>query len=176
MKKTRALFIGRFQPFHHGHYEAIKRLLTIHDEVIVVIGSAEESNTSNNPFTSGERIQMVRAAFDAKPLARLIIVPVRDLNDHTRWVTHVRSYVPEFDIVYSNNELVARLFKEAGYKAEGMDFIDRGTNEGKFVRSLMKRGSDDWKKHVPNGVAEFLESIDAVGRLKSIEGSSRSSK
>ncbi len=168
MKKTRALFIGRFQPFHHGHFEAIKKLLSAHDEVIIVIGSAEESDTLKNPFTAGERIQMIRSAFDDKSLSRLVLVPIRDINNHARWVTHVRSYVPEFGIVYSNNELVARLFREAGYKSECMDFIDRGTNEGKYVRSLMSSGSKEWKKHVPKKVADFLESIDGPLRIKKL--------
>ena len=50
MQNNRALFIGRFQPFHNGHLNVIKTLLENHKEVVVVIGSAQEENTAENPF------------------------------------------------------------------------------------------------------------------------------
>jgi cytidyltransferase-related domain len=56
---ARALFIGRFQPLHRGHEEVIKWLLGRHEEVVVAIGSANESFTPRNPFTVGERIEML---------------------------------------------------------------------------------------------------------------------
>ena len=40
---TRGIIIGRFQPPHLGHLEVFKRILGEVDELIVGIGSAQES-------------------------------------------------------------------------------------------------------------------------------------
>ncbi|MEM2915309.1 MAG: adenylyltransferase/cytidyltransferase family protein, partial [Candidatus Bathyarchaeia archaeon] len=61
---SRALYVGRFQPFHLGHLEAVKYMLRNSKEVIIVIGSAQESHTLTNPFTAGERVYMIRLALD----------------------------------------------------------------------------------------------------------------
>ena len=58
---TRALFVGRFQPFHYGHLHAIEKILEECDELVLVVGSAQMSHEHDNPFTAGERIEMIRA-------------------------------------------------------------------------------------------------------------------
>ena len=60
----RALFIGRFQPFHKGHLEAVKMILKENDEIIIAVGSAQYSHKLENPFTAGERITMIRKALE----------------------------------------------------------------------------------------------------------------
>ena len=59
---NRGLYVGRFQPFHLGHLRAIKAVLKEVDEIVIVIGSAQYSHNSNNPFTAGERLVMIRRA------------------------------------------------------------------------------------------------------------------
>ena len=59
-----ALFIGRFQPFHEGHLSVVKRALRDNDFLLIGIGSAEEDYLPDNPFTAGERWEMIRAALD----------------------------------------------------------------------------------------------------------------
>ncbi len=167
----RALFIGRFQPFHHGHRKAVEDILAKHGEVIICVGSAESVQSAENPFSAGERIGMIRAAFSPAELSRLIIVPVRDVNDHARWVPHVISLVPTFSAVYSNNELVARLFRDAGFRAEPIEMFDRGAKEGRLIRKLMAEGNAEWKKHVPEGTVLFLEGIGAAKRVAELEKS-----
>ena len=58
----RALFVGRFQPFHNGHIHAIGEILEESDELIIVVGSAQMSHEPDNPFTAGERLEMIRLA------------------------------------------------------------------------------------------------------------------
>lgn len=53
----RGIYPGRFQPFHLGHLEVLKWGLNKVDELIVLVGSAQESHTLTNPFTAGERIE-----------------------------------------------------------------------------------------------------------------------
>ena len=164
----RALFVGRFQPFHHGHYYAVKKLLRKFSEVVVVIGSAEDSFTTENPFTCGERIEMMRACFGKGDLSRLVIIPVPDVNDNRIWVDHVFMHIPPVDEVYSNNALVKMLFSKHGILVRTIDFYDRGPKEGSNIRKLMGEGNQVWRTHVPKKAVDYLDTIDAEQRLKKI--------
>jgi len=167
-KKGRALFIGRFQPFHKGHQSAISELLKKHEEVIVVIGSAEDSFTGPNPFTTGERVDMIRSCFSKSDVSRLIIVPVRDINDNRMWVEHIVSYIPPFTEVYSNNMLVKMLFSQVGILVNPTKLLDREGKEGTYIRSLMAEGNPEWQKHIPSKVIGYLDEISAEERMKKI--------
>ena len=65
----RALFVGRFQPFHYGHQYAIEKILQECDELVLVVGSAQMSHQHDNPFTAGERIEMIRAALNSSGIS-----------------------------------------------------------------------------------------------------------
>ena len=51
--------MGRFQPFHLGHLELVKQILDQCDEVIIAITSAQFNYLEKDPFTAGERIEMI---------------------------------------------------------------------------------------------------------------------
>ena len=55
----RALFIGRFQPFHKGHLKIIQQASETYDQILVGIGSSQYSHTVDNPFTAEERTEMI---------------------------------------------------------------------------------------------------------------------
>ncbi|HIP26013.1 MAG TPA: nicotinamide-nucleotide adenylyltransferase, partial [Archaeoglobus profundus] len=129
----RGFFIGRFQPYHLGHHNVIKHIVYEVDELIIGIGSAQESHTLENPFTAGERILMVARALDEidKDLRkRVYIIPLEDIYRNSLWVSHVCSMVPPFDVVFSNNPLVIRLFKEAGFKVITTEMYNREEYQG----------------------------------------------
>ena len=114
----RGLVIGRFQPLHKGHLAAIREALSACDDLVVVIGSAELSHTPENPFTAGERYQMMLSSLADDERPRMHIIPVRDVNRYAAWVSHVESYVPPFDVVFSNSDLTRSLFSQAGYQTD----------------------------------------------------------
>jgi len=164
----RALFIGRFQPVHEGHVYAIKKLLKKYKEIVVVIGSSEDLFTKDNPFTCGERIEMIRHCFSQSDIAKIILVPVPDVNDNRIWVDHVLAHIPQVNEVYSNNQLVKMLFSQHGILVKSMDFHDRGPKEGETIRRLMAENDPAWKKHIPKKAVEFLDSIEADKRVRKI--------
>ncbi|RLF25207.1 MAG: nicotinamide-nucleotide adenylyltransferase [Thermoprotei archaeon] len=166
---TRGFFIGRFQPFHLGHLKALEWILGKVNEVIIGIGSAQYSHSLQNPFTAGERVEMIWRVLRTRGLlSRCIITLVPDTNGrHSIWVAMVEHYSPRFDIVFSNDPLTQRLFKEAGYRVEGIPFFKRDLYNATRIRKLMLRG-DEWKEYVPKEVAEYIEEIDGVNRLREI--------
>ncbi|MHA1450429.1 MAG: adenylyltransferase/cytidyltransferase family protein, partial [Candidatus Hodarchaeales archaeon] len=52
----RALFLGRFNPFHLGHLAAIEYIRKDKDvqEVVIGIGSSDKSFSLIHPFSAGE--------------------------------------------------------------------------------------------------------------------------
>lgn len=168
-----ALVVGRFQPFHHGHLALVKHAIDRHGSVVVAIGSADASHTAENPFTAGERYEMVREALrEAALLDRASIVTVPDVNRNPLWVAHVQAYCPPFDVVLTNNALPSQLFRDAGVKVEGFPLLDRAALEGTRLRESLRTGGD-WRRHVPAAVARVLERIGAEARLSALAGSDR---
>ena len=162
----RAIFIGRFQPFHRGHLRVVEAIVDGVDELVLGIGSAGDSHTANDPFTGGERIMMI-----TKSLADLDVmtyaVPIEDLDRNSVWVSHVQSMSPRFDVAFSNNPLVVRLFTEANVPVEQVPMVDRHRYEGTEVRRRMI-ADDDWEELVPPAVIEVIEEIDGIARIQQV--------
>jgi nicotinamide-nucleotide adenylyltransferase len=166
---NRGLYVGRFQPFHLGHLEAIQYVLKEIDEVVIAIGSAQYSHNANNPFTAGERLVMIRDALKEAGVdySLVWVVPVPDVHLHMLWVAALEGYTPHFNVVYSNEPLTRRLFMEAGYKVRHIRFFDRKDYNSTLVREKMLK-DDSWKTLVPKSVAEFITEIDGVNRLRDL--------
>jgi nicotinamide-nucleotide adenylyltransferase len=166
---NRGLYVGRFQPFHLGHLYAIKEALKEIEELVIVIGSAQYSHNSNNPFTAGERLVMIRQALQEAGIdsSRVWIVPVPDVHLHMLWVAALEGYTPRFNVVYSNEPLTRRLFTEAGYKVKGIRFFERKLYTSTLVREKMLK-DESWTTLVPKSVADFITEIDGVNRLRDL--------
>ena len=160
----RGLIVGRFQPFHKGHLAAIREALGQCDDLIVVIGSAEDSHTERNPFTAGERYEMLISSLRPEERARILVIPLRDVNRYSVWVNHVESYVPPFDIVFSNSDLTRSLFMKAGYTVKRTRAYNPKMYSATEIRRRMISGVP-WTKLVPEPVAAFLKALDARQRL-----------
>jgi nicotinamide-nucleotide adenylyltransferase len=167
----RGFFIGRFQPYHYGHHEVIRQILEEVDELIIGIGSAQESHSIENPFTAGERILMISRALDELGIEkRVYIIPLEDIYRNSLWVSHVCSMVPPFDVVFSNNPLVRRLFKEAGFKVMRTKLYNRLKYQGTEIRRRILN-DENWEELIPKAVVEVMKEVDGVRRIKNIAGS-----
>jgi nicotinamide-nucleotide adenylyltransferase len=163
---TRGCFIGRFQPFHLGHRRVAEAIEADLDGLVVAIGSAGRSHSMKDPFTGGERVRMVRRALsDLDPA--VYAVPVEDVNRHAVWVRHVESMTPAFDVVYANNPLVVRLFKEAARTVRQVEMHDRDRLEGTRIREAMIAG-EEWRHLVPDPVVAVIEDVDGVERIRAV--------
>jgi nicotinamide-nucleotide adenylyltransferase len=138
-------------------------------EAIIAIGSAQFSHTLHNPFTAGERVTMIRLALDEAKIdaAKYYLIPVRDLRIHDLWVPHLVSQTPRFEVVFSNEPITSRLFKEAGFRVEPIPFLDRETYSSTEIRERVVRG-ESWEKLVPGSVAAYIKSIFGDERLKEL--------
>jgi len=174
---VRGLLVGRFQPFHSGHLAVVRTLRAEHpsDELILGIGSAQASFTWRDPFTAGERLEMVSGALSEAGISGTLAVPIPDIDRHALWVRYLESLLPRFERVYTNNPLTQLLFDQAGYRVERPALVERQRFEGAQIRAELA-GDGDWRARVPASVASYLDRLRAPARLAILrEGAERSS-
>ena len=106
--KTKALFVGRFQPLHKGHLHAMRRILQRFDELVVAIGSINKAD-GGNPFSFGERKQMIRLALGKKLMKRARVIGVPDVGKDKKWAKSIAEKM-DFDVVVTGNGWVRRCF------------------------------------------------------------------
>jgi len=163
----RGLLVGRFQPFHNGHLAVVQGVRAAHpDETLILgVGSAQASHTWDNPFTAGERAEMIERALAAASVDGWTVVPLVDIDRHALWVAHVASLVPPFERVHTNNPLTRLLFERAGYVVESPPLVDRERFEGARIRSLIAAGATP-RELLPPTVGTYLDAIDGWARLR----------
>lgn len=169
MTRTVGLFVGRFQPIHKGHVKAIKRIMEEVGELIIVVGSAQYSHQMDNPFTAGERVTMIRLALQEAgiDMSRCCIIPVPDVHAHHLWVARVVASVPRFDVVFTNEPLTNRLFREANFTVKPIPFYRRKVCSSTEVRRRMLEGKD-WEEIVPSSVVAYIKEINGVERIRDL--------
>ena len=168
MDSRRAFYIGRFQPYHLGHQTVLESIAEEVDEIIIGIGSAQASHEPDDLFTAGERVLMMTKALQELGV-RHYIIPIEDIKRNSVWVSHIISMTPPFQVVYSNNPLVIRLFEEAGFEVRQSPLYQRDKYAGTEIRRRMLNG-EEWKSLVPPSTADIIKEIGGVERLKLISG------
>ena len=115
-KKTKtSLIVGRFQPFHKGHLELVRQVLKVSEKLIIVIGSSQYNYIFKDPFTAGERIEMIHdtLVYEGIELARIHIIPLSNIENNSIWLAYLKSMTPEFNVIYSGNEFVSTLVSDS---------------------------------------------------------------
>ena len=159
--------IGRFQPFHLGHLEAVNFALSKVDQLYIGIGSSNKSNELRNPFTADERNQMIKSSLDETTMQRIGLYNIPDVDDHSKWTESIDKIIPKYDIVFSNDDFTHRLYEENTKKIISVVLKSREDLSGTNIRRLIQ-SDGNWKDLVPNGTKNILLKIDAKNRLKDL--------
>ncbi|MFX1409012.1 MAG: nicotinamide-nucleotide adenylyltransferase [Promethearchaeota archaeon] len=169
-----ALFIGRFQPLHHGHIYVLKRILDLYNTVKIGIGSSQLSHLPNDPFTSKERLRFIKAALERRNIAnkRYKLFEIPDIFNAKKWVEHVVSIVGEFNTIFSNSDWIRDLFLNKGFKVGRKIEIFKNKFNGDNIRTLIREESSSWRYLVPKEVIELMEDFDGINRIKILKAKS----
>jgi bifunctional NMN adenylyltransferase/nudix hydrolase len=90
------IYIGRFQPFHHGHLRSIEFALTKVDKLIIVLGSHCVAMNIRNPWSTQDRIELIEQCLSAEQQSRVTFLPIRDwLYSDNLWLSEIQSQVAE---------------------------------------------------------------------------------
>ncbi|MDH3695743.1 MAG: nicotinamide-nucleotide adenylyltransferase [Nitrosopumilus sp.] len=161
------LLIGRFQPFHLGHLEALRFALSKVDKLWVGLGSSNKPVQKNNPFSAEERKEMILSSIDDSMKEKISIYFIPDLDDHVKWIEKIDSIVPKFDIVFSNDKLTAHLYSRRSVQVIPIPFLKRDELSGTNIRDLIIT-DQKWENLVPEGTINFLINNSAKKRLKNL--------
>ena len=163
----RGIYVGRFQPFHNGHLNCVKYALKESKELVIVIAAAQYSHSKKNPFTAGERYEMILGTLLEEEIdpKHVHLIPAFDINDNSLWVYHLKRLVPQFDHAYSNNSFTTMLFQGAGVPVKRTPFFDREKYNATKIR-LMIAKKQPITNLVPSFVERYLEKIDAGQRIR----------
>lgn len=115
------LYIGRFQPFHNAHLGIALESLRQCDQLLFILGSAQESRTKKNPFTNQERSLMIGASLEGVGISaeRILFSGIEDHPDDTVWCERVNEVVAQhtskpilFGAEKDNSAYYLRIFPE----------------------------------------------------------------
>ena len=159
-----ALFVGRFQPMHIGHLDAIEWILEKYRKIIIVIGSSQESRTEENPFTFEERKEIIEKTLISEGIKedRYDIIGIPDVYDDNTWVGKIL-HRAVFDVVFTQNPWTERCFRELNIPVEKHPLF--GDISATQIRKMMREGKE-WKRLVPREVERIIERIDLRERFK----------
>jgi nicotinamide-nucleotide adenylyltransferase len=161
------LLIGRFQPFHRGHLEALHFALSKVDKLWVGLGSSNKPPQKNNPFSAEERKKMILSSIDDSIRNKIEIYFIPDFEDHKKWVEHIDTIIPKFDIVFTNDDMTKYLYSKRDTTVMAIPFTKRDVLSGTNIRDLIL-GDQPWEKFVPDGTRKFLDELNVKQRLKNL--------
>jgi nicotinamide-nucleotide adenylyltransferase len=164
--------MGRFQPFHLGHLDLVKKILDECDEIIIAVTSSQFNYLEKDPFTAGERIEMIHNSLKDSDvdLSRCFVTGIENQFNIATWVSYLKASLPHFDKVYSGNDYVSMLLADSKISVVKPDFLDRAKYNATRIRFMIIR-DENWQAYVPKAVSEFIEKINGKNRLKVISQS-----
>lgn len=158
------LLIGRFQPFHLGHLDAIIFGLSKVENLWIGIGSSNKSHEMKNPFTADERKEMILSSLDSKFAHRIKICYIPDVDDHEKWTYSIDSIVPSYDIVFSNDKFTQSLYQKRKKQVIAVPLKNRELLSGTLIRSKIAN-NQNWEESIPDGARKILQKISTKERL-----------
>ena len=161
------LLIGRFQPFHLGHLDAVLFGLARVDNLLIGIGSSNKHNEKKNPFSATERREMILLSLEPSVISRIKIFNIPDIDNHEKWTFEIDQIVPKYDIVFTNEEFTKTLFEKRQINVIQVILKDREKFSGTNIRQLIT-DEKNWRDLVPQGTRKVLDKINATDRLKNM--------
>ncbi len=168
----RGLMMGRFQPFHLGHLDLVRQILKDCDEVVIAITSSQFNYLEKDPFTAGERIEMIHDSLKESDvdMTRCIILALDNQFNIATWSSYLKSMLPQFDKVYSGNDYVKMLLADSQIEVVKPTFLEKEQYNATKIRSMII-SDGDWQNLVPPAVSEFIKKINGKNRLEIINNS-----
>lgn len=159
------LTIGRYQPFHKGHYLSLRWMLHKCDKLIIAIGSANQPRTEDNPYTAEERKNMIIAAFNGHR-DKLHFIMIEDNPDDTLWRQSILDKAPEAEVLFTNSPITMNIFKGTKLRYVKVPMFKREMYEGAQIRDIMKinKNKHCWRTYVLESTVPLI--IEAETKIK----------
>ena len=127
--KKRAIFIGRYQPYHYGHIKLIEQKLNQGIPALIMVRDIEPDE--KNPFTTEETVDMIKKYHSSKNQDVEVII-ISDIES----VNYGRG------VGYEINEFTP---------PDNIGFISATK-----IRDSIKQGNNDWRNMVDESIQEDI--------------------
>ena len=124
----RALFVGRWQPFHNGHKWLIDNKLK--QGVPVIIAVRDIPRDDANPFTTTQTMEMIRRVYVGEKVEVFALPDIESINYGRGVGYEVNCFSPPNDI-----EVIS----------------------ASFIRDCLKTNNEDWKRHVSAEIHDMIK-------------------
>lgn len=125
---SRAMFIGRWQPFHNGHKWLISQKLNEGKPILIAVRDIEPDQ--NNPFTTEQTIEMLKKVYETENVEVIKIPDIESINFGRGVGYKVIEHKPESDI----------------YNISATD-----------IRKKILNNDNSWKEHVDEKIQEDIK-------------------
>jgi bifunctional NMN adenylyltransferase/nudix hydrolase len=169
------IYIGRFQPFHHGHLRSIEFALTKVDKLIIILGSHCIAMNIRNPWSTAERIELIEQCLSAEQQSRIIFLSIRDwlYSDHL-WLTEIQQQVAEISGESKSIAIFGHNKDSSSYYLDlfpHWDFIETGNYAGLNATSIRAAYFDRQEYPtdiVPAPIDRFLQTFMTTDRYQTL--------
>jgi adenylylsulfate kinase len=129
--KPKALFIGRFQPFHNGHKWLFEQKLNAGIPILIAIRDILPDE--KNPFTPKDSASMIEQVYKSNPNVTVIIIPDIESVNYGRGVGYqINEFIPPENV---------------------------GTISATQIRAAIKNGDDSWRQYVDTSIQEMVKKL-----------------
>ena len=129
--KPKALFIGRWQPFHNGHQWLIAQKLDLGIPVLIAVRDVRPD--ANNPLTTAQTVEILRQMYEGEDVETIVIPDIESVNFGRKVGYEINEFTPPPEI---------------------------GVISATEIRNGLKNKTDDWKEKVDekihDSVIEYL--------------------
>ncbi|OLS13441.1 MAG: nicotinamide-nucleotide adenylyltransferase [Promethearchaeota archaeon CR_4] len=163
------VIIGRFQPFHRGHISLVKEIVRRQGKIIIIIGSKQYSRVQENPFSTEERMRMIRSSLQEYqiPVQSVEILSIEDKHDASKWTEEVCALLPSNADIYSNSEWIRELFHSRGFCLGEILKFNFELYNGTAIRARIFAGQE-WQQYVPLGTSQVIQEVIRGGLIDSL--------
>jgi len=136
--KKRAIFIGRYQPYHYGHIELINQKLNEGIPALIMVRDIEPDVT--NPFTTEQTVEMIEKYHASKgdDVVVMIIPDIESVNYGRGVGYEINEFTPPADIAFISATKIREAIKNGDNSWRTMvdvsiqeTVVNYLTNEGK---------------------------------------------
>ncbi|MDR2579496.1 MAG: bifunctional nicotinamide-nucleotide adenylyltransferase/Nudix hydroxylase [Fibromonadaceae bacterium] len=128
------IYIGRFQPLHNGHLAIIRKALEQTERLLLFVGSHEVCRSLRNPFTTKERLEMLKISLTETELKKITFIPLHDSNyNHSEWVKEVKEKIHSLFPALRSPGII-------GHKKDGTSYYLNLFPEWKFLEMPLLEG------------------------------------
>ena len=126
--KKRAMFVGRWQPFHNGHKWLISQKLDRGIPVLVAVRDIPPDE--KNPFTTDQTVDMLQTAYRDNDVEVVVIPDIESINYGRGVGYEINEHVPPPDV---------------------------GFVSATSIRERIKNSDESWKENVDEKIWEQVQ-------------------